>query len=413
MTRPVLIDLTRAVVRCWQGRPPNGIDRVGEAYAAHFADRAQAVVQLRGRPLIFSPRVSQALIAAMRLPRASFRRHLTSLWREVPAALGPDGIAPGSVYLNVTHTDFDLAAHHAWVRRLGVRPVYLLHDLIPLSHPEVTTAHKAARHRGRVDHALRHASAIIVNSCATAQDLAAYARERRAALPPVLVAPLGVAVAPVADRGEAGGETFFVSLGTIERRKNQITLLRAWQHLIAGMGDEAPRLVLVGGLGACSGEVRALLASDGRLRRNVSIRTGLEDGAVQPLLARSRALLFPSRAEGFGLPVAEALAIGVPVIASDLPALREIGGGIPTLIDPLDSAAWAQRIAQFCGDSPEREGQLARMASYRANSWADHFAALDEWLPEMRATSDLANSRQEAKQAHWHQPTVRDLEPLC
>lgn len=411
MSSPVLLDVTRAVARCWQGRTPSGIDRVGEAYIRHFADSARAVVQIRGLPLVFSARTSRALFAAMRLPRADFRRRLASLWRDIPAALARPRVAPGSLYLNVTHTDFDLGAHRVWGRRMGLRTVYLLHDLIPLTHPEVTTLHKVARHKGRVDHTLRQASAILVNSQATADDLAAYARRSRVNLPPVLAAPLGVEVAPPCDPYAAEGVPFFVSLGTIEKRKNQLVLLQAWQHLIGTLGDNAPRLLLIGDLGAGAGEVRAMLASDVRLQRHVVIRNGLDDAEVQGLLAQSRGLLFPSRAEGFGLPVAEALALGVPVIASDLPALREIGQGLPTFLAPDDVQGWASMVAQFCDDAPERRRQIEQIGLFRAPLWDDHFAALDAWLPAAAASSDLANSRNPLNLAV--KPASRKLESPC
>jgi glycosyltransferase involved in cell wall biosynthesis len=92
-------------------------------------------------------------------------------------------------------------------------------------------------------------------------------------------------------------------------------------------------------------------------------------------------LLFPSFAEGYGLPLAEALALGVPVIASDLPALREVGGVVPDYLDPLDGAAWRNAVADYVRpDSLARRAQLARLAGWTPPSWSAHFAILDEVL---------------------------------
>src|SRR5262249_33711357 len=109
---------------------------------------------------------------------------------------------------------------------------------------------------------------------------------------------------------------------------------------------------------------------------------GLPDRAVTDLLAGARALVMPSFAEGFGLPVAEALALGTPVICSDIPALREVGRGGPEHLDPADPAAWCEALAAYVDlDSPRRQAQLARLDAWRAPSWDDH---LDRVLTLLR-----------------------------
>jgi glycosyltransferase involved in cell wall biosynthesis len=92
----------------------------------------------------------------------------------------------------------------------------------------------------------------------------------------------------------------------------------------------------------------------------------------------------PSFAEGFGLPVVEALAQGVPAICSDLPALRESGSGVPDYLDPSDAAAWLAAILDYTDDSPRRRTQLARLAQWCAPRWDDHFAIVDELLAGLR-----------------------------
>ena len=88
----------------------------------------------------------------------------------------------------------------------------------------------------------------------------------------------------------------------------------------------------------------------------------------------------PSFAEGFGLPIIEALQLSTPVIASDLPVYREIAGEIPTYIDPLDQAAWERTIHDFRTDSPDRNRQRAQMENYRAPDWPTHFSIVENWL---------------------------------
>jgi hypothetical protein len=102
---------------------------------------------------------------------------------------------------------------------------------------------------------------------------------------------------------------------------------------------------------------------------------------VARLLAGARALLFPSFAEGYGLPLAEALALGTPAICSDLPALREVGGAVPEFLDPLDGPGWREAVLHYAASpAPRRDAQLTRLAGWQAPSWADHFRAVDRLL---------------------------------
>jgi glycosyltransferase involved in cell wall biosynthesis len=91
----------------------------------------------------------------------------------------------------------------------------------------------------------------------------------------------------------------------------------------------------------------------------------------------------PSFVEGFGLPIIEALSLGCPVIASDLPVFREIGGQIPTFVDPLDREGWERWIRAFAGDDPERSRQTGCMQNYQSPQWAEHFAIVDAWLARL------------------------------
>jgi len=92
------------------------------------------------------------------------------------------------------------------------------------------------------------------------------------------------------------------------------------------------------------------------------------------LVAGARAVRCPSFAEGYGLAVAEALQLGAPVIASDIAAHREVGGGAADYLDPLDGPAWAGAVRDYARpDSGRRCAQAVRMAAWRAARWSDHF----------------------------------------
>jgi glycosyltransferase involved in cell wall biosynthesis len=118
-----------------------------------------------------------------------------------------------------------------------------------------------------------------------------------------------------------------------------------------------------------------------KLRGHVIELNHCSDEDLAKHLASAQALVFPSLAEGYGLPLVEALGMGVPVIASDLPVFREIAGAIPTYLNPLNEAAWEEAIIDYANpESAARAAQLGRIKSFRAYDWQSHFDRLEAWL---------------------------------
>ena len=107
----------------------------------------------------------------------------------------------------------------------------------------------------------------------------------------------------------------------------------------------------------------------------------MTDADMLAHVAGARALLMPTFAEGYGLPVVEALALGAPVICSDLPVLRDVGGEAPEYLDPLDGPAWSRAILDYAApESRRRAAQIARIAAWTPPRWSDHFAAVEDFL---------------------------------
>ena len=178
-----------------------------------------------------------------------------------------------------------------------------------------------------------------------------------------------------------GERPYFVCIGTIEARKNHRLLLDLWQRLTVELGDAAPLLRLIGQCGFGSERIADSLQA---LRGRVIEHRDLPDAAMASVLHGARALLLPSLAEGFGLPVIEALALGVPVLCSNLPALREAGGGMPDYLDPTEDAAWHRAILDYAENSPARQAQLARLADWRLPTWTAHFSIVERLITGLR-----------------------------
>lgn len=101
---------------------------------------------------------------------------------------------------------------------------------------------------------------------------------------------------------------------------------------------------------------------------------------MRRLIAGARAMLMPSFAEGFGLPLAEAIAARVPIIASDIEVFREIGGDAPLYLDPLDGLGWLKAISDFADpNSSSRQAALARVEALETPAPEAFFDAVDNF----------------------------------
>lgn len=261
------------------------------------------------------------------------------------------------------------------LKRSGdVKLVYFMHDVLPLTHPEYFLPNVEERDRRRADNAMRFADAIVVNSNATANALRALfgpalSDER------IVVALLGPGVRPCVQAQQPPSRSpYFVMLGTIEPRKNHLLMLNVWRAMRAERGPATPRLVLIGHRGWKNTPVFNMLDRDSDVRGVVEECGRLSDSDAAGLLAGARALVLPSFAEGYGLPLTEALAAGVPVICSDIPVFREIGGNVPEYLNPTDASGWRTALIAYTdADSPSRHAQLTRMSAWEPPSWDAHF----------------------------------------
>lgn len=425
--RPVIYDVTRIVTRALNAAP-NGIDRVDFALARHFlarhaqtrgalictaigprlADPDLALETIEGVESLWredgdaeEDDVYRRIVAALRsqdcavsLPTRArkapdllfLERNWRAMRRWAPHLGRPLREAPqGAVYFNVTQFLVDRSWYMRWLAaRPDIKPVFFVHDLLPIEAPEYFRAREAMLHPRRISNICRYGAGAVVGSHALARRLRQYAAENGRPELPVCVARLPVSplfLSPAEPPEALDGVNYFVVCGTIEPRKNHLTLLNAWRVLASD--PTPPKLVIVGKRGWLNGAVIETLERSVVLRPHVIEAGGLSTPGLRRLLAGARALLMPSFAEGFGLPVAEALAAGTPVVASDIEAFREVGGNAIDYVDPLDGRGWLQAVRDYSTpNSPRRRATLERNKGAVAGSEA-FFAKIDEFIARL------------------------------
>ena len=390
------LDLTRLLSRVGLG-PLTGVDRVERAYADWVlavdpdprflvrtsrgylicgADGARAFLQALdaggpwGKPDFLS-RLTGKAANPRHAAEALLRRH--ALARCLPGGLLPrlsDHLREDTVYLNTGHSNLSEHTLAAVQALPDLRAAVFIHDLIPLEHPEYSSPGFPAHFAQMLTHVTTRADLILCNS----QDTAERLRGRFVDAPPVLPAHLGVP-APARPEPLAFDKDVprFVALGTIEPRKNHALLLDVWEKLPE---HTRPHLHIVGRRGWADAALLDRL--DSHPLRNIAIfeHEGLSDGQVRTLLTGAHGLLFPTHAEGFGLPAVEAAQLGTLPICADLPVLREILGDYAVYLDPLNAYSWMETIKKRSAVSLAAES----VAEFRVPTWAEHFRTVEAAL---------------------------------
>ena len=239
--------------------------------------------------------------------------------------------------------------------------VVTVHDLLPLRHPEWVPGGRArAAAVGALQRrTLAAADRIVADSAATAADVIALGGRSAGEVDTV---PLG-APAPTPRPSRAAPERpFLLAGGNRMPHKNLARLVEAWSLIPAG---ERPRLVVTGSHG--DDPLRAEVARHG-LDGDVDLRGWVRPDELAALYATACGYVLPTRFEGFGLPVLEAMAAGCPVLASDLPVLREVGGEAMDVFDPTSASAVAAAVRRLVAD-PARQDALRAAGRARAEAF--------------------------------------------
>lgn len=231
------------------------------------------------------------------------------------------------------------------------RALLTVHDLTFVLYPECFKPALRRYLSRAVPRSLPRASLVLADSYATRADLVQHMHvnaERVAVIYPGVTPqfrPLPAAITePVRQRLGLPAQ-FLLFVGTLEPRKNLVRLLHAFQPLSASL-----HLVIAGRKGWLYEPIFTTVEQSG-LNRQVMFLDFVDDADLPALYNLAQAFVYPSLYEGFGIPVAEALACGIPVVTANVASLPEVAGDATVLVDPLDTRAITTGIEQALADA--------------------------------------------------------------
>lgn len=289
----------------------------------------------------------------------------------------PINAIPGDVFLGL---DFSLDAvfrHRDQLRRMrraGCKMIFLVHDLLPAKHPDWFSDRTVVRFNRWIRELSVLGDGFLCNSGPTLRDLSEFLVENGVSTGDFWteVLPMGSEVeiashCSISEDPPVMAQTegpFVLAVGTIEPRKGYDDLLDAFEFLWSKGHQEA--LVIVGKPGWKTQEVQSRIERLQRVQPRLVWLSDVSDKQLVSLYRRAIGLVAASKAEGYGLPILEAQAVGCPVLARDIPAFREREqAGIDYFPSSIDAVSFAARIANWLHSRKSTRAQPVAVSSWR------------------------------------------------
>lgn len=300
---------------------------------------------------------------------------------------------PGTLWLHTvlphqlarTGADVFVASLAVVPRRCPIPAVTMVHDITPRTHPHRHTLANRFCFNAYLEESLDRAAAVVVGSSATEDELLAHFPMVRSKMSRI---PYGIdsffSPAPTGDDGTStrerfsAGRRYLLHLGTLEPRKGVRDLVLAYEVLRRTLPDP-PDLVLAGSLGWGTGPILAAVESSPSTE-HIHVAGYVDRDQARALLRHAEVFVLASEAEGFGLPLGEAISCTTPSVASDIPPLREAAGDAALFTPPGDPMRLAATIERAL--DPDTAQELRRSSAERAPTlrWGPSVDAWHELL---------------------------------
>ena len=386
---PIYADITDMIAYLTHNMSMSGIQRVTANMLRCAMDRTSPnardvipVVPDYINKVVYTADVGlvRELMDAVELRKPN-RKHLDRLLETIQSSLRAIDPAPGSIILLagafwIVHS-YDLLKQ---LRQQGVVVGLFIHDLIQIDNPEFV--HKEATEsflRSLLDVA-EVASFFTTNSAFVAREVRRFLARETGLDTPVYPVPLATemrvpAAQPLEDAGiraEFGDAGYALCVCTIEVRKNHIFLVRIWERLLREGRTDLPKLVFIGKWGWDVGALRDVLERTNYLDGMVLVMNDVPDSRLASLYRNSRFTLYPSFAEGWGLPIGESLVFGKPCIAAGVTSMPEVGGALVRYVDPLDVEGGIALVRGLLDNPAELDGWTRQVATkFKPRRWSD------------------------------------------
>ena len=299
-------------------------------------------------------------------------------------------IKEGSVF-------FDLDA--AWMCRVkrsyllpilkqqGARVIAHIYDIISITHPQYCLERGVYNFMDYIGAHLQYADEIIVNAQATVCELEKLTSQLNCPLPKCTVIPLG---ADFSRKGVVEDEQvsdalveivkskpFVLMVGTIEPRKNHKLLLEAYDKGLKEMGFN---IIMAGYMGWNMEWFKECLENHPDYGKGIHHLEGLDDQSITYLYQHAKFLVFCSYTEGFGLPIVEAVMRGTPVVAADVPVLREVGGEFCVWFEQDNAVELCELLERYVTDGKIYNNIKENMRKYQPYTWAECYETVGKVL---------------------------------
>ena len=307
-----------------------------------------------------------------------------------PRILSPQDIPTFAIFFDIDSA-WNMNMARAWLypllKQRGVTVVAHVYDIIPVTHPHFFHEQTMRQFLTWISMVLRYADHIICNAHATKNAIATLCKSLQLTPPPTAVVPLGADFARKTSAEEPDRELlaklpkhrYVLMVGTIEPRKNHALLLDAVERL----ATINVRVVFAGRIGWNMEEFRKRMENHPENGKWFFFANSPTDATIRELYANALAVVFPTQNEGFGLPIVEAFLHGTPVLASDLPVLREVGGSYADYFDQTSVDALVSAVQALVTDPNAYQEKRAKIAAFTPTTWDDCTDQMMQALCEM------------------------------
>lgn len=257
----------------------------------------------------------------------------------------------------------------------GIRIVQHVNDILPIYQPQLFADNLPKIFTPYIELAMRNADVITVISEATKRDVLVFCKEKKITSPRISVVRLGddvKSVEGIKPKSLGEDDKFILSVGTFEIRKNYILL---YQAVKLGQLEERelPKIVIAGRKGWLTDDITHVLSMDPFTKDRIIWLDDVKDEELAWLYSNCMFTVFPSLAEGWGLPVVESLQNGKMCLASGVSSMLEIGDGMVDYFLPYDSREVLEKITYYVTDGRYKVMNDKIKKSYKIHTWDESY----------------------------------------